>query len=79
MTQPVTDKPAKRKHWGWRTLGFLLLGFIALFTAQAQGYHTIGTMGCIVIALAGAGYSSYKGYRSMISLEWVRKPDNHDD
>lgn len=79
MTQPVTAKPPKRKHWGWRTLGFLLLGFVALFTAQAQGYQTVGTMGCIALSLLGAGYCSHKGYRTMISLEWVSKPDNNND
>lgn len=54
-------------------MGFLLLGFVALFTAQAQGYHTWGTGGCLVVAIAGAAYCSVRGWRSMVNLEWSRK------
>jgi hypothetical protein len=55
--------PRKPPRWGLRTLGFLVLGFVAVFTAQAMGHHTVGTLGSSVIALAGAAYCSVQGVR----------------
>ena len=65
--QDDTAPPRKKKppRWGLRTLGFLVLGMIALMTANAQGYSSIGTVGCTVIGLLGAGYCSYRGLRAM--------------
>ena len=59
-------RPARRKRWGLRTLGFLTLGLVALFTAMAMGHQTPGTLGCIVIALGGAGYCSIRGVQAML-------------
>ena len=55
--------PRRPPRWGLRTLGFLLLGFVAVFTAQAIGHHTVGTLGSSVIALGGAAYCSVMGVR----------------
>jgi len=46
-----------------RTLGFLILGFVAVLTAQAMGHHTVGTLGSLIVALVGAAYCSVKGAR----------------
>ena len=70
MTSPQgTPSAPKRKRWGWRTLGFLVLGMVAGFTAMAQGFQTWGTLGCLIVALAGAGYCSYRGIRQMLAGE----------
>jgi hypothetical protein len=44
-------------------MGFLILGFVAVFTAQAIGHHTVGTLGSLVTALVGASYCSARGVR----------------
>lgn len=68
------EAPKKRRiRWGLLLLGFLLLGTVALFTAQAQGYHTLGTIGCTVIAFVGAAFCSFKGWRAMENLEWKKR------
>lgn len=60
---PPPRSPARAPRWGLRTLGFLLLGVVAVFTAQALGRHTAGTLGSLVLALAGAAYCSLMGVR----------------
>ncbi len=70
--QPAVRRPAKRKRWGLRTLGFLLLGMLAVVVSSAQGYHSIGTMGCTLIGLGGAAYCSVRGWRAMESNEWSK-------
>lgn len=62
-----------RKRWGLRTLGFLVLGMVALGVSMAQGYHTLGTASCTVIAVLGAGYCSVRGVIAMQNLELVRR------
>ena len=44
-------------------MGFLILGFVAVFTAQAIGHHTVGTLGSLMTALVGATYCSVQGVR----------------
>lgn len=72
MSGPV--RPPRRKRWGLRTLGFLVLGIAAVLTAQALGGHTPGTIACIVIALIGAGYSSARGLQVLLGGGARRRP-----
>jgi uncharacterized membrane protein YeaQ/YmgE (transglycosylase-associated protein family) len=58
-------------RWGLRTLGCLLLAFVAGFTADAQGYQTVGTLGCFVLGLLGATWCSIQGLRGSSSF-WRR-------
>ncbi len=62
-----------RKRWGLRTLGFLVLGMVALGVSMAQGFHTIGTAACTIIAVLGAGYCSVRGIMAMQNLEITRR------
>jgi hypothetical protein len=62
MTDEGADPPPRRvPRWGLRTLGFLVLGFVAVITAQAMGHHTVGTLGSLIFALGGAIYCSANG------------------
>jgi hypothetical protein len=79
VTAPAVARPAKRRRWGLRTLGFLVLAMVALFTASAMGQYTIGTLGCLLIGLVGAGYSTVRGLRSLQRLEFAqRQPPDQD-
>ena len=53
----------KTPRWGMRTLGFLLLALTALVTSAALGSHTAGTLGSLLVGLAGAAYCSFQGLR----------------
>jgi hypothetical protein len=66
-----TGRRRRRPRWGWRTLGFLVLGMVALTVGGIQGHNTFGTIGCTVVGLVGAAYCSYRGVQSLINLEWV--------
>lgn len=50
-------------RWGVRTMLFLALAFVAIFTAQAMHGNTIGTVGSLVLGLGGAAYCSIRGVR----------------
>lgn len=62
-----------RKRWGLRTLGFLVLGMIALAVAALQGFHTLGTASCAAIGIIGATYTSVRGFRAMQNNDVVRR------
>ncbi len=72
MSDSTPPPGTKRKNprWGLRTVGFLLLGMVAIFTANGLGGHSIGTAACTVIAIIGATYCSIRGWRAMERLEW---------
>jgi hypothetical protein len=56
--------PTKRgPRWGVRTMLFLVLAFVAIYTAKAMNGHTVGTMGSLVLGLGGAAYCSVRGVR----------------
>lgn len=57
---PRTNRP----RWGLRTLGFLVLAFVAVFTAQGMGAHTVGTLGSLLFGLIGAAYCSVRGLKA---------------
>ena len=64
-TKPDQETPPRRPpRWGIKTLGFLVLGFVSMFTAQAMGHQTVGTMGSLIFGLGGAAYCSIQGIRS---------------
>jgi uncharacterized membrane protein YeaQ/YmgE (transglycosylase-associated protein family) len=68
----VTSAPRRRApRWGLRTLGCLVLTFVAMLTAQVMGHHTLGTLGCIVLGLLGAVVCSVQGVRSLRTAEWL--------
>ena len=73
MTAEPTERAPKRRRWGLWTMGFVILAIIALATAQAQGYNTLGTFGCTILGIAGAAYCSIRGWKSMIRLEWANR------
>ena len=66
MVDPAAGpEPGRRRpRWGLRTLGFLVLAFLALGESMALGHHTVGTLGCLILGLAGATYCSLRGVRS---------------
>ena len=65
-----TDPGRRPPRWGLRTMGFLLLGILAMAIGGVQGYNTFGTVGCSIIGLAGAAWCSYRGVVSLLNLEW---------
>ena len=81
MTTPLIVAPTRRKpRWGLRTLGFLLLGIVAVLTSSGMGHYTVGTLACTMISLGGAAVCSVRGWRSVKNLEWVqrRRPPNRE-
>jgi len=73
VTSSPEERAPKRRRWGLWTLGFIILAVVALVTAQLQGYHSLGTFGCLILGIAGAVYCSIRGWKSMISLEWATR------
>ena len=63
----------KRKRYGLRTLGCVVLVMFALTVANAQGHHSLGTLGCAVLGLGGATVYSIKGIRDLLNLEWYKR------
>lgn len=49
----------------------MTLAIVALFTAEAQGGHTLGTFSCTVLGIMGGGYCSFRGLRAVIHLEGI--------
>jgi hypothetical protein len=47
-----------------------VLSIVAMVTAQLQGFHTLGTAGCTLFGVLGAGYCSYRGLRSIAGTGW---------
>jgi len=43
---------------------------LAVLTADIQGRHTFGTLGCLALGLGGAAVCTVKGLRS---LEWFTR------
>jgi hypothetical protein len=62
----ATPSAPKPKRWGLRTIGFVILATVALFTALAQGYNSWGTFGCTVVGFVGAGYCTYRGLKQLL-------------
>jgi hypothetical protein len=60
---PLDAVPGRRPRWGLRTLGFLALALVAIVTSASLGHHTVGTLGSLLIGLAGAAYCSAHGLR----------------
>jgi hypothetical protein len=69
---PAVPLP-KRRRWGLRTLGCVVLVMVAVTVANAQGHHTPGTLGCVVLGLAGAIICSVQGIRDLLNLEWYKR------
>jgi peptidoglycan/LPS O-acetylase OafA/YrhL len=66
--EPGASRPAgppqqRQPRWGLRTLGFLGLALLAIFTSASLGGHTFGTFGSLLFGLIGAAYCSIKGLR----------------
>lgn len=76
MSQPQPAKPKRRERWGLRLILCLGLATAGLFTAQAQGYHTAGTIAAIVVGVFGAIVASILGWRSMLRQE--NRPSSRD-
>lgn len=69
---PVVPLP-KRRRWGLRTIGCIALVMVAITVANAQGHHSIGTLGCVVLGLGGAIVFSFMGVRDLLNLEWYKR------
>jgi hypothetical protein len=62
-------------------MGFLALAFAAVVTSAAQGAHTAGTLGSLVLGFSGAAYCSVQGLRrtldddafTLIAGAWRRR------
>ncbi len=63
----------KRRRWGVRTLGCVVLVMVSVTVANAQGHHSLGTLGCVVLGLGGAIYCSIQGIRDLLNLEWYKR------
>ena len=63
----------RRKRWGLRTLGFLVLGITAVVTSQIQGFYSPGTLICTFLGVGGAAYCSVRGWQALQHLEWLDK------
>jgi hypothetical protein len=62
--RPPAPRTKRGPRWGVRTLLFLVLAFVAIFTAQAMDRNTVGTLGSLVLGLGGAAYCSVRGIRA---------------
>jgi hypothetical protein len=60
---PSATRTKRGPRWGVRTMLFLILAFVAIFTAQAMDRNTVGTFGSLVLGLGGAAYCSIRGVR----------------
>lgn len=69
----LSTAPARRRRWGLRTLGCLVVAISAIVVAAIQGFHTPGTLGCVVLGLIGAIYCTVRGIRDLVDLEWYRR------
>ena len=61
----------RRKRWGLRTLGFLVLAITAVVTSQVQGFYSPGTLICTALGIGGAAYCSVRGWQALERLEWL--------
>jgi peptidoglycan/LPS O-acetylase OafA/YrhL len=76
---PSSTRRAGPPRWGWRALGFLGLAFVSLVTAQLQGEHTTGTMGCLLFGILGAVYCSAQGVMNFARLDWMHRRQEPGD
>ena len=68
MTGDGAELPARRRRrWGLRAIGFLVLAMVAVVTAMAMGHHTIGTLGSLLFGICGAAYCSVQGLRETLA------------
>ena len=63
----------KRKRWGLRTLGFLMIALVSVLTSNmrasgGQDQLPITVVG-VVVGFAGAAYCTYRGLREFNWLE----------
>jgi hypothetical protein len=70
--QTVGSPDKRRPRWGLRTLGFLILAFLAIVTSASLGHHTAGTLGSLFFGLIGAAYCSVKGLRVALDSDTFR-------
>jgi hypothetical protein len=68
----VGSPDKRRPRWGLRTLGFLILAFLAIVTSASLGHHTAGTLGSLLFGLIGAAYCSVKGLRVALESDTFR-------
>ncbi len=69
----MSAREKRPPRWGLRTLGFLGLALLSMVTATAQGHHTVGTLGSLVLGLVGAGICSVRGVKATAKQEWLRR------
>lgn len=70
------DRPGRRPpRWGLRTIGFLVLAFVAMIMSQVTGGYTVGQLGSLLFGLGGAGYCSVQGVRQARELGLRRLMD----
>ena len=65
---PAAARTERRSRWGLRTLLFLGLAFVAIYTAQAMDGYTAGSLGSLTLGLGGAAYCSVRGVRQTRAL-----------
>jgi hypothetical protein len=70
--QTVGSPEKRRPRWGLRTLGFLMLAFLAIVVSASLGHHTVGTLGSLAFGLIGAAYCSVKGFRVALDSDFFR-------